>query len=369
MTKDYYETLGISKSASKEDIKKAYKQLAKKYHPDINKDAGAQEKFKEINEAASVLGDDEKRKQYDQFGDADSYRQAFSGARGGFGGFDFSSFGGSFDFDDIFDTFFSGGRGRRRSAARDGADLRYDMEITLEEAAFGTEKEIVIPRNVLCEHCHGAGAESDSDIVTCPDCNGAGAVRKVQRTPFGMFQSTTTCRNCSGSGKSIRKRCHECGGSGSVHKESIMQVKIPAGSATGTNLRIVGGGEAGQREGSPGDLYIVLHVKKHKHFERDSDDLYIKVPLAFTTAALGGEITVPTLKEDATLKVPSGTQSNTIFRMRGKGISHLHGSGAGDQLVEVVVYVPDKLSKKAKKMLEDFEKEVGKKGLLGKLFS
>src|SRR3989338_1162521 len=250
MAKDYYKILGVSKNSTKEDIKKAYKNLAKKYHPDINKDSGSTEKFKEINEAAQVLGDDEKRSQYDQFGDADSFKQA-----SGFSGFNPKDFGSdstdfaSFDFGDIFDQFFGGGTSfgsNRRKQARRGADLRYDMEITLEEAAFGTEKEIIIPRN-----------------EQCPECNGSGVLRRTQRTPFGMFSSTAACRKCSGTGKYIKEECSLCDGTGMVHQRRRLKIKIPKGSEEGTNLRISGEGEAGQKGAAQGDLYIVLHMKEH----------------------------------------------------------------------------------------------------------
>jgi len=372
MAKDYYKILGVSKNSTKEDIKKAYKNLAKKHHPDINKDSGAAEKFKEINEAAQVLGDDEKRAQYDQFGDADSFKQA-SGFRGfnsrDFGS-DFTDFA-SFDFGDIFDQFFGGGTSfgssRRRQQQRRGADLRYDMEITLEEAAFGTEKEIIIPRNEQCIDCNGTGAKSEDDVIECPDCSGSGAVRRTQRTPFGMFSSTAPCRKCSGTGRYIKEECPACDGTGAVHQRRKLKIKIPKGSEEGTNLRISGEGEAGQKGAASGDLYIVLHMKKHKTFERHGDDIYIKVNLLFTIAALGGEIDVPTLEGGAKLKIPSGTQSNTIFKMKNQGINYLHGPGRGDEKVEVIITVPDSLTGKQKELLKQFEKE-DKKGFLGKVF-
>ena len=369
MAKDYYSILGVEKNATKEEIKKAYKRLAKKHHPDVNKEDGASEKFKEINEAAAVLGDDQKRSQYDQFGDADSFKKA-----SGFGGFDPRDFGSdftSFDFGDIFDRFFGGGGspfgGRKRQQSK-GADLRYDLEITLEEAAFGTEKELSIPRNEKCPECNGSGAKDEKDIVTCPDCNGAGATRRTQRTPFGMFSTTATCRKCQGEGKYFKEECPACDGTGIVHKRRKLKVKIPKGSEEGTNLRITGEGEAGPRGAQQGDLYVVLHMKEHKTFERHGDDIYIKVPIPFTTATLGGEVEVPTLKGDAKLKIPEGTQTNTVFRMKGKGIPYLHGEGTGSELVEVIVDIPTKLTKKQKQLLKDFEKESKKKGFLKKVF-
>lgn len=370
MSKDYYKILGVSKNATKEEIKKAYKKLAKKYHPDINKEDGTTEKFKEINEAAQVLGDDTKRQQYDQFGDADAFKQA-----SGFGGFDFRDFGSdfaSFDFGDIFDKFFGGGgspfgqrRGRRRASR--GSDLRYDMEIKLEDAAFGAEKEISIPRNEQCPKCNGSGAKSASDVVDCPDCGGSGMERRTQRTPFGMFATTTTCRKCHGNGQYIKDECVECDGAGVVHKRRKLKIKIPKGTEEGTNLRISGEGEAAPKGGQTGDLYIVLHIEPHDTFEREGDDIKVKVNIPFTTAALGGEIEVPTLKGKAKLKIPAGTQSGTVFKMNGLGIPYLHGHGEGDELVELDIAVPTKLNAKQKKLLKDLEKESGKKGFLKKI--
>ena len=368
MAKDYYKILGVDRNASKEEIKKAYKQLAKKHHPDINKEAGAAEKFKEINEAAAVLGDDEKRSQYDQFGDADAFKKA-SGARGFDAsdfGFDFSDFG-SFDFGDVFDRFFGGGTSRRRGP-RQGADLRYDMEITLEDAALGTTKTIAIPKLMKCDKCHGSGAENPSDLVTCPDCHGHGRVQRTQRTPFGIFATTSTCSKCRGRGEYIRNECPLCDGTGVMKKNQRLEIKIPAGAEEGTNLRLSGEGEAGERSARAGDLYIVLHVKEHDTFEREGNDLKITVPVSFGIAALGGEIEVPTLNGEATLKIPAGTQSSTVFRMKGKGIPHLHGYGVGDQLVEVTIHVPERLTKKQKELISEFEKESGKKGFLKEMF-
>lgn len=375
MAKDYYEILGVKRNATKEEIKKSYKQLAKQYHPDINKDSGSSEKFKEINEAASVLGDDEKRAQYDRYGDADAFKKAsgFSGFDPSQAGFDFSDFA-SFDFGDIFDRFFGGSpfggsRGGRqnRRYEQSGADLRYDLSIALEEAAHGTEKDISIPRNEACDKCSGSGAKSPSDIAQCPDCSGSGIMRRTQRTPFGLFSTQTTCRKCSGEGRYIKEECAHCDGTGVVHSKKNIKVKIPPGAEEGTNLRITGGGEAGERGGPAGDLYIVIHMKKHPVFTREGDDIYAKMSIPFSVAALGGEVEVSTIDGKATLKIPPGTQSNTIFRMRGKGIPYLHNHGSGDENIEVVIDVPKSLSKKQKKLLEDFAKE-DKKGFLGKVF-
>ncbi|MBI2659807.1 molecular chaperone DnaJ [Candidatus Woesearchaeota archaeon] len=363
--KDYYKILGISKNASKEEVKAAYKKLAKQYHPDLNKSPEAAEKFKEINEAAAVLGDEQKKAQYDQFGAAGPQFQ------GGFEGFDFSDFmsdigGFGMDFDSIFENFF-GGRQRPRRRQR-GSDLRYDLEIELEDAAFGATKAISIPRLEECGKCNGTGAESKSDIVSCPDCNGRGVQTRTQRTPFGLFSTTTTCRKCKGSGRYIKNECPECSGKGVVRKTRKLEVKIPKGAVDGTNLRIQSEGEAGEAGTQAGDLYIVVHVNPHRIFERHGNNIYVKVPLPFTIAALGGEMEVPTLNGKASLKIPEGTQSNTVFRMKGIGIPDLHSHHKGDEHIEVYITVPEKLNGKQKKLLEDFEKENGKKGLFKGVF-
>jgi len=363
--KDYYKILGVDKNASAEGIKAAYKKMAKQFHPDLNKSHDATEKFKEINEAAAVLGDQQKKQQYDQFGSAGEQ------FHGGFSGFDNSDFmsdigGMGFDFESIFENVFGGG-GRQRRRQR-GSDLRYEMEIELEDAAFGAAKTISIPRLEQCQKCKGTGAENSNDIITCPECNGRGVSTKSQRTPFGVFSTTSTCRRCKGQGKIVKEACSECDGRGVVQKTRKIEVKVPEGAVDGTHLRISGEGEAGEKGMSSGDLYIVIHVKPHKLFERHETDIYIKAHVPFTTAALGGEIEVPTLKGKATLKIPQGTQSNTVFRMKRLGIPDLHSHHVGDENVEVIISVPDKLTKKQKKLLEDFEKEAGKKGFLKDVF-
>src|SRR3989344_2754228 len=366
--KDYYKILGVGKNATKEEIKAAYKKLAKQYHPDLNKSPGVAEKFKEINEAAAVLGDDEKRKQYDQFGTAGGQFQQ------GFSGFDFSDFmsdigGFGMDFDSIFENFFGGSRSSGRARRRQrGSDLRYDMEIELEDAALGATRTINVPRLEECEKCNGTGAESAKDIVTCDECGGRGVSTRTQRTPFGLFSTTTTCRKCRGQGKYIKNACPECNGKGVVRKTRKIEVSIPKGAVDGTNLRIQGEGEAGGHGTDSGDLYIVIHVKPHKVFERHGNNVYVKIPVSFTTATLGGEIEVPTLKGKAELKIPAGTQSNTIFRMKGLGIPDLHSHHVGDENVEVYITVPEKLTKKQKQLLEEFEKENKGKGFLKGVF-
>ena len=368
--KDYYDILGVSKEASRAEIKKAYKKLAKKYHPDLNKDNDeAVEKFKDINEAASVLGDEKKRQHYDQFGSEATQQGGFDS--GNFSGFDFSGFGsgssgGSFDFENIFDALFGGRRGRGRGTApQRGADLRYDLEIDLEDAAFGAEKTLVIPRLEKCSRCGGSGAESEADIEICGQCHGSGVVNIVKRTPFGVFQSTTTCPKCRGQGKQINKECPVCDGTGLVKKTRKIDIKIPQGAEDGTRLRIAGEGEAGEKGGPNGDLYVVVHVREHKVFIRHEDDIFIEVPISFAVAAIGGEIDVPTLEGKVKLKIPSGTQTETVFRMRGKGIPNLRGIGKGSQNVKVTVEVPSKLSSKQKKLLQEFDKGLKKKNIFG----
>lgn len=369
MTKDYYKILGVEKSATKEEIKKAYKKLAKKYHPDLNKEPNAGEKFKEINEAASILADDEKRSTYDQFG---TTAEGFQGNSG----FDFSNMGEhNFDFDSIFNSFFEGSNfgdifGQRRGKRRysNGADLRYDLEITLEEAAEGTTKTIQIPHTVKCNECKGTGARSEDDIVSCSECNGSGFVRRTARTPFGMFSTQSACPKCRGQGAVIKAACPKCHGEGSIQKTTKLEIKIPAGSETGTNLRIKGAGEAGERSAEPGDLYLIIHVREHELFERHGNDIYIEAPITFAHAALGGKIEVPTLKGKAELVIPAGTQTGTVFKMKGKGIPSLHGYGTGSQLVKVIIQTPKSLSSKQKELLKEFDKTLDKKSFFDKFF-
>lgn len=367
MAKDYYEILGVPRNASKAEVKKAYLRLAKKYHPDLNKEKDAAEKFKEVNEAASVLGDDKKREQYERFG------TTASGFGAGASGFDFSDFSNfsnfGFDFGDIFDRFFSHGMGsfgRQRRQSR-GSDLHYDLEITLEDAASGASKNIHIPRLERCTKCNGSGAERDSDIKRCEACNGHGVVQQTQRIAFGTFTSATTCGKCRGTGQFIKNLCSLCDGEGRVEKSRTIEVKIPAGVDTGNTLRISGQGEAGEKNAQPGDLFITVNVTPHKVFTRNGNDIEVEVPVSFSTAALGGEVEIPTLEGTATLKIPEGTQSNTVFRMRGKGIPDIDTGSRGGENVKVVVDIPSKLTKRQKELLNEFAREE-KKGFLGKIF-
>jgi molecular chaperone DnaJ len=356
-SKDYYNILGVSKDASKEEIKKAYKNLAKKHHPDLNKEDGSADKFKEINEAASVLGDDQKRQQYDQFGSAEPGMN--------FNNADFSN--SNFDFGDIFDNLFGGrgfspfGGGRRRERSRRGADLRFDMDVELEDATFGKTKTTIIPRLETCKKCEGTGAKTKKDLVDCETCDGKGMITHARRTPIGIFQTTAACRNCAGTGKMIKNPCRECDGQGRIHNDKRLDIKIPAGIEEGTRLRIADEGEAGELGGPNGDLYVVMHIKPHKIFEREDNDIYMDLPITFIQAALGTEIEVPTLKDKTKIKIAPGTQPGTIMRLAGKGIPSLRGYGTGSQMIKIDVEVPKKLTKKQKELLEEFDGSFKKK--------
>lgn len=356
--RDYYEVLGVSKTATQDELKKAYRKLARKYHPDLNKDnEEAAEKFKECNEAYSVLSDDQKRAQYDQFGHA-AFENGGMGGGGGFGGAGgFGGFGGS-GMEDIFDMFFGGqgGRGgsRAKSGPQRGADLRFDLEITFEEAAFGLEKEINLYRDETCDHCHGEGAEPGSKVESCPECNGTGYVRFTQNTMFGQMVNERPCSRCKGEGKIISEPCKECRGKGTVKRNKKLKVKIPAGVDNGSRLRVSGEGEAGAKGGPNGDLYVYLYVKPHKFFERDGTTVLCEVPINIVQATLGADIKVPTLDGQVTMKIPEGTQPGKVLRLKGKGIPSLRGGSRGDQLVRIKVVVPTKLSDKQKDALRKF---------------
>ncbi|MEZ4357895.1 MAG: molecular chaperone DnaJ [Eubacteriales bacterium] len=359
--KDYYEVLGVSKSATQEEIKKAYRQLAKKYHPDTNKgNSEAEAKFKEANEAYQVLSDEQKKSQYDQFGHA-----AFdpNAGYGGGGGFDTSGFSGGFNtsgFGDIFESFFGGfngdsgfGSSKRRGPAR-GADLRYNMTISFEDAYFGASKNIEITKDETCGTCKGSGAEPGSNKKTCERCGGTGQIRQQSSTPFGNFVNVTTCPVCHGEGSIIEKPCKTCHGKGTVNKAKKISVKIPEGIDTGQALTLSGEGEPGKSGGPAGDLYIYITVRPHRYLKREGANLYLDVPIPFTLAALGGDIEVPTMTGKIKYHVPEGTQTGTIFRMKGKGMKHLRTSKYGDLYVKVNVEVPKKLSNEQKQILERF---------------
>ena len=349
--RDYYEVLGVGRNASEEEVKRAYRKLAVKFHPDKNPDdPHAEEKFKELGEAYDVLMDSDKRAAYDRFGHA-----AFASGGAGFGGFHdpFDIFrevfgGGGFG-GGIFETFF-GGAGARTEDRQRGSDLRYDMQIGLEEAAFGVEKEIEIEKLDTCDKCHGSGAEPGSRTIHCPTCGGRGQVISSR----GFFHVSQTCPRCRGAGEIIEKPCPNCHGEGRVEKLSRVKLKIPAGIREGSRLRSSHNGEAGIRGAPPGDLYVVVHIKEHKVFRREDDDLYCDVPIAFSLAALGGEVDVPTLEGKAHLKVPVGTQSGQMFKLRGKGITNVNGRGRGDLFARLIVEVPSRLNAEQRRRLEEF---------------
>ena len=348
--RDYYETLGVPRDAGEADIKKAYRRLAREYHPDANKDdPDAAEKFKEINEAYEVLSDPEKRAGYDRFGQAGTPGGAYGPGQGGFGDF---GFGGV---NDIFDMFFGGGTGgqARRHGPQRGADLRYDLELDLEEAAFGKETELNVPRLEACQTCHGSGARPGTSPVTCKVCGGRGQVQTYQNTLLGRFATVRTCDRCGGEGQVIETPCLECHGTGRVRRTRKIQVKIPPGVDTGHRLRLSGEGEAGERGGPRGDLYVVVHVRPHPLFKREGDDIYAEAKIGFTQAALGAEVEVQTLDGPLKLKVPEGTQSGTEFRLRGKGVTRLRGHGRGDQYTRMLVETPTKLTERERELLRE----------------
>lgn len=351
---DYYETLGVSRDASEEEIKKAYRSLAREYHPDVNHEPGAEEKFKEINEAFRVLGDSERRAQYDRFGH-DAFKNGGMGQ--GFGGFGFEDLGDIFGFggfEDLFGDMFYGGGAAQRSRPRKGADLRYDITIDFKEAAFGTEKTIEFNRTEICSHCHGNRAEPGTPIKTCPDCNGTGQVRTVSRTAFGQIQTNRICSRCNGEGKTHEKACTACNGQGTIRRKNKLNVKIPAGIDNGQIVRIPEKGEAGSHGGPYGDLQLFVRVRSHKLFTREGNDVICEIPITFVQAALGDEIEVPTLEGMVKMRIAEGTQNGRLMRLRGKGIPDVRGFGRGDQLVKIKVITPTKLTNKQKQILREF---------------
>lgn len=363
--KDYYKILGVSRDATQEEIKKAFRQLALKYHPDRNQgDKAAEEKFKEINEAYTCLSDEEKRANYDRFGTAEGVGAGFRGfgAGAGFGGF-------ADIFEDVFEDFFGAFGGTRKARPLKGADLRYNLNISLEDAAFGAEKIIEVPRWQSCSRCNGSGAEPGTSPVTCPGCRGTGHVRFQQ----GFFSVSKTCGKCHGGGKIITKPCHDCNGNGKIRVKKEISVRIPAGVDNGSRLRLSGEGDLGSFGGPPGDLYVVISVNEHPFFKRDGMDIYSQVPISFTKAVFGGEIEVQTLYGTTKLKIPAGTPSGKLFRLKGKGMPGIGVSQKGDQIVSVYIDVPKKLTPRQKELLEEFENisedthEETSKGLRGRL--
>ena len=360
--KDYYEILGISKNAKKEEIKKAYRKLALKYHPDKNPDKGAEEKFKEISEAYAVLYDDEKRKLYDEYGHAGidqkySYEDIFRGAD--FGdifrgmGFDFD-----FGFNDIFERFFGHRTGyERRTRRTRGSSLRYDIQINLEDAYYGFEKTITIPRTETCDNCHGTGAKPGTKPKSCPHCKGTGQMQQSRRTGFGIFTQISTCSRCRGQGTIIESPCPVCRGQGLVQKTREIEIKIPKGVDDNSQLRLAGEGEVDS--GGAGDLYVVIHIKPHPKFNRNGLDLHTVKQILFTEAAVGAKINVETIeKETEKLNIPPSTQNGDVFKLRGKGMPGLHGRGKGDLYVEIQLKTPTKLTRKAKALLEELNNEL-----------
>ncbi len=362
--KDYYKILGVSRDATQEEIKKAFRQLALKYHPDRNPgDKQAEERFKEINEAYTCLSDAEKRANYDRYGTAEGI-----GAGAGFGGFG-AGFGGFADiFEDIFDDFFGAFGGSRKTKPIKGADLKYSLNITLEEAASGCEKVINVPRWQPCDRCNGTCSEPGSSPITCTNCRGTGHVRFQQ----GFFSVSKTCGKCHGAGTIISNPCKTCKGNGRVKVHRELSVKIPAGVDTGSRLRLSGEGDFGSYGGPPGDLYVVINIDDHPLFKRDGMDIYCQVPISFTKAVFGGEIDVPTLNGHVKLKIPAGTQSGKNFHLKGRGMPRLGSTQRGDQIVSVYIDVPKKLTPRQREVLEEFarltEEDVDEsKGLKGKL--
>ena len=365
--RDYYEVLGLNKGASEEEIKKAFRKMALKYHPDRNPgDKDAEEKFKEVNEAYSILSDPEKKDKYDRFGHAGVDPNAGFGGAGGFGG----GFGGFGGFEDIFSDLFGGGGGfggfggfgggaARRNAPMKGRDLQKDLTISFEEAAFGTKKSIRITKYVKCETCNGEGTAEGTRKKTCPKCGGSGQVRTVQNTPLGRFQSTTPCPDCGGKGTIIETPCPDCHGSGKVRKTITINVDIPAGVDNDSVIPIRGQGDPGENGGPNGDFYVVISVKPHELFRRDRDNLYIDIPIGFHRAALGDEITVPTLDGKVSYKVPAGTQPGTVFRLKGKGVKNVRTGRMGDLYVKVQLEVPTKLNASQKKAIREMGEKVG----------
>ena len=368
---EFYDRLGVSKDASQDEIKKAYRKMSKKYHPDINKEPGAEEKYKEVQEAYETLGDEQKRAAYDQYGAAGA-NGGFGGGTGGFDGFNGGAgFGG---FEDIFSSFFGGGGATRNpDAPRQGDDLQYRVDLTFEEAVFGVEKEVSYNREATCETCSGTGAKPGTSPVTCSRCHGQGVINVDTQTPLGMMRRQVTCDVCHGTGKEIKDPCPTCHGSGHEKKSHKVSVKIPAGVETGQQIRLQGQGEAGFNGGPYGDLFVIIKVLPSKEFERDGSTIYYSMNISFVQAALGDTVEVPTVHGKVELTIPAGTQTGKTFRLRGKGAPKLRGGGQGDQHVTVNIVTPTKLNPAQVAALKDFAKAGGdkpvtlkKKGLFDK---
>ena len=358
--RDYYEVLGVSKGASEDEIKRAYKKLARKYHPDMNPgDKEAEEKFKEVNEANEVLSDPEKKARYDQFGFAGvdpSYGAGAGGAGGYGGGFDFGDLG------DIFGSFFGGGFGggqTRRNGPQRGESIRASVSVTFTEAAFGCEKEVSIERSEQCASCKGSGCAPGTTPEICPDCHGSGMVQVQQRTPMGVFASSRPCQRCRGTGKIIHQPCADCGGSGAVRKRKTIKVTIPAGIDHGQTISLRGQGNAGKNGGPAGDLLITVMVRPHELFRREGNDVFCEAPITFRQAVLGATLEIPTIDGPVKYDIPEGTQTGTVFRLRGKGIPALNGRGRGDQYVTVTIETPRNLNREQKEALKRFDETLG----------
>ena len=359
--RDYYEVLGVQKGAREEEIKKAYKKMARKYHPDLNPgDKDAEEKFKEVNEAYEVLSDSEKKARYDQFGFAgvDPNFGAGGGGYGGGAGFDFGDLG------DIFGSFFGGGFGggqtrRNPNAPQRGESIRMNLTISFEEAAFGCEKELELDRYESCETCHGSGAAPGTSPETCPDCGGSGVVQTRRQTPMGVFASTAPCSRCGGRGKIIKEPCKDCRGSGMVRRRRKIQASVPAGIDNGQTISIRGQGHAGKNGGPAGDLLVTITVRPHELFRREGTSVLCEAPITFPQAVLGAELEIPTIDGKVKYDIPEGTQSGTTFRLKGKGIPALNGRGRGDQYVTVYIETPRNLNREQKEALKKFAEAVG----------
>lgn len=349
--RDYYEVLGLSKGASENDIKKAYRRLAKKYHPDLNKEAGAEAAFKEVNEAYEVLSDPQKRANYDQFG--------FAGVDPNFGNQGFSGFQNMGGFEDIFSSVFGSGfsgfgsRSRQNTGPLRGENRYMILEIDFMDAVHGVEKTIRLDVDQTCEHCHGSGAESPSDIESCKQCGGTGQVMRNMRTPFGTMQSVDVCPNCHGSGKQVRNKCHVCAGKGYKRVNLQKIITIPEGINSGQQLRVSGFGERGENGGPNGDLFLEINVRPHKGFRREGNDIYVRVPLSAVDATLGTDLEIPTIHGNKTIKIPAGTQPNERLRVRGAGVKDLRSGKLGDQYVEIEVVIPKKLSSEEEKLYRE----------------